>query len=75
MTAPKTRWWKPNEEENCVKFKDKVKRYLKGKEDWKTAYTFQKDATKMVLGMTSDRKKKNKETWWWSTEMQDSIRQ
>ena len=51
-------------------FKNEVKRFLKDKEDWKTASTVLKDAGRKVVRMTSGRKNKNNKTSWWRREGQ-----
>ena len=74
-TEPKIRWWKLNEEEYKTTFKQEVSQALSDREDvnWEEISETVREKAKKVLGMTSGRRKEDKETWWWNEEVQDII--
>ncbi|KAK3527296.1 hypothetical protein QTP86_018600, partial [Hemibagrus guttatus] len=41
--------------------------------DWETTAEVIRETGRKVLGVSSGRRKKDKETWWWNEEVQDSI--
>ena len=72
---PRIRWWKLTED--CAKkdFKRKVEQNLGQTlpEDWKKTTTVIKEIAKSVLGVSSGRRKVDKDTWWWNPEVQICI--
>ncbi|KAK4294257.1 hypothetical protein Pmani_033112 [Petrolisthes manimaculis] len=73
---PRIRWWKLNEDEYSRKFREEVSQVLGDKieEDrWETISEVVRQKAKKVLGVTSGRRKEDKETWWWNEEVQESI--
>ncbi|KAI5094295.1 hypothetical protein C0J45_16019 [Silurus meridionalis] len=77
-TKRKIRCWKLKEEGCSVRFREEVRQGLGGGEEvlddcGTTARVMRKTARK-VLGVTSENRKENKETWWWNEEVQGSIR-
>ncbi|KAK4297143.1 hypothetical protein Pmani_030416 [Petrolisthes manimaculis] len=73
---PRIRWWKLNEDEYSRKFREEVSQVLGDKieEDrWETISEVVRQKAKKVLGVTSGRRKEDKETWWWNEEVQKSI--
>ena len=76
---PKIRWWKLKETRCQEAFRQEVIRILGGKDrlpdEWdKTAEVLSKTA-ETVPGMTFGKRKKDRETWWWNEEVQESIKE
>ncbi|KAK3506948.1 hypothetical protein QTP70_031706 [Hemibagrus guttatus] len=73
----KTRWWKLKKEECCEEFRQKLRQALGGQVvlpvDWETTAEVIRETGRKVLGVSSGRRKEDKETWWWNEEVQDSI--
>ncbi|KAK3552120.1 hypothetical protein QTP86_000784 [Hemibagrus guttatus] len=73
----KTKWWKLKKEECCEEFSQKLRQALGGQvvlpDDWETTAEVIRETGRKVLGMSSGRRKEDKETWWWNEEVQDSI--
>ncbi|KAK3563338.1 hypothetical protein QTP86_021817, partial [Hemibagrus guttatus] len=73
----KTKWWKLKKEECCEEFRQKLRQALGGQvvlpDDWETTAEVIRETGRKVLGVSSGRKKEDKETWWWNEEVQDSI--
>ncbi|KAK3574346.1 hypothetical protein QTP86_005153 [Hemibagrus guttatus] len=73
----KTKWWKLKKEECCEEFRQKLRQALGGQvvlpDDWETTAEVIRETGRKVLGMSSGRRKEDKETWWWNEEVQDSI--
>ncbi|KAK3570879.1 hypothetical protein QTP86_029383 [Hemibagrus guttatus] len=73
----KTKWWKLKKEECCEKFRQKLRQALGGQvvlpDDWKTTAEVIRETGRKVLGVSSGRRKEDKETWWWNEEVQDSV--
>ncbi|KAK3556024.1 hypothetical protein QTP70_000730 [Hemibagrus guttatus] len=73
----KTKWWKLKKEECCEEFRQKLRQALGGQvvlpDDWETIAEVIRETGRKVLGVSSGRRKKDKETWWWNEEVQDSI--
>ncbi|MCJ8749606.1 hypothetical protein PDJAM_G00178220 [Pangasius djambal] len=73
----KTKWWKLKKEECCEDFRQKLKQALGGQvvlpDDWETTEEVIKVTGRKVLGVSSGRRKEDKETWWWNEGVQDSI--
>ncbi|KAK3515217.1 hypothetical protein QTP70_010617 [Hemibagrus guttatus] len=73
----KTKWWKLKKEECCEEFRQKLRQALGGQvvlpNDWETTAEVIRETGRKVLGVSSGRRKEDKETWWWNEEVQDSI--
>ncbi|KAK3544907.1 hypothetical protein QTP86_029244, partial [Hemibagrus guttatus] len=73
----KTKWWKPKKEECCEEFRQKLRQALGGQvvlpDYWETTAEVIRETGRKVLGVSSGRRKEDKETWWWNEEVQDSI--
>ncbi|KAK3545695.1 hypothetical protein QTP70_011252 [Hemibagrus guttatus] len=73
----KTKWWKLKKEECCEEFRQKLRQALCGQvvlpDEWKTTAGVIRETGRNVLGVSSGRRKEDKETWWWNQEVQDSI--
>ncbi|KAK3566596.1 hypothetical protein QTP86_001080 [Hemibagrus guttatus] len=73
----KTKWWKLKKEECCEEFRQKLRQALGGQvvlpDDWETTTEVIRETGRKVLGVSSGRRKEDKETWWWNEEVQDSI--
>ncbi|KAK3507467.1 hypothetical protein QTP70_021829, partial [Hemibagrus guttatus] len=73
----KTKWWKLKKEECCEKFRQKLRQALGDQvvlpDDWETTAEVIRETGRKVLGVSSGRRKEDKETWWWNEEVQDSI--
>ncbi|KAK3538157.1 hypothetical protein QTP70_032551, partial [Hemibagrus guttatus] len=73
----KTKWWKLKKEECCEEFRQKLRQALCGQvvlpDDWETTAEVIRETGRKVLGVSSGRRKEDKETWWWNEEVQDSI--
>ncbi|KAK3544418.1 hypothetical protein QTP86_011156 [Hemibagrus guttatus] len=73
----KTKWWKLKKEECCEEFRQKLRQAMGGQvvlpDDWETTAEVIRETGRKVLGVSSGRRKEDKETWWWNEEVQDSI--
>ncbi|KAK3545436.1 hypothetical protein QTP70_007637, partial [Hemibagrus guttatus] len=73
----KTKWWKLKKEECCEEYRQKLRQALGGQvvlpDDWETTAEVIRETGRKVLGVSSGRRKEDKETWWWNEEVQDSI--
>ncbi|KAK3554745.1 hypothetical protein QTP70_033439 [Hemibagrus guttatus] len=73
----KTKWWKLKKEECCEEFRQKLRQALGGQvvlpDDWETTAEVIRETGRKVLGVSSGRRKEDKETRWWNEEVQDSI--
>ncbi|KAK3573336.1 hypothetical protein QTP86_022730 [Hemibagrus guttatus] len=73
----KTKWWKLKKEECCEEFRQKLRQALGGQvvlpDDWETTAEVIRETGRKVLGVSSGRRKEDKETWWWNEEVQASI--
>ncbi|KAK3551495.1 hypothetical protein QTP70_017380, partial [Hemibagrus guttatus] len=73
----KTKWWKLKKEECCEEFRQKLRQALGGQvvlpDDWETTAEVIRETGRKVLGVSSGRRKEDKETWWWNEEVQDNI--
>ncbi|KAK3548746.1 hypothetical protein QTP70_018779, partial [Hemibagrus guttatus] len=73
----KTKWWKLKKEECCEEFRQKLRQALGGQvvlpDDWETTAEVIRETGRKVLGVSSGRRKEDKQTWWWNEEVQDSI--
>ncbi|KAK3571605.1 hypothetical protein QTP86_015340 [Hemibagrus guttatus] len=76
-TEKKTKWWKLKKEECCEEFRQKLRQALGGQvvlpDDCETTAEVIRETGRKVLGVSSGRRKEDKETWWWNEEVQDSI--
>ncbi|KAK3555793.1 hypothetical protein QTP86_028917 [Hemibagrus guttatus] len=72
-----TKWWKLKKEECCEEFRQKLRQALGGQvvlpDDWETTAEVIRETGRKVLGVSSGRRKEDKETWWWNEEVQDNI--
>ncbi|KAK3530999.1 hypothetical protein QTP70_007855 [Hemibagrus guttatus] len=72
----KTKWWKLKKEECCEEFRQKLRQALDGQvvlpDDWETTAEVIRETGRKVLGVSSGKRKEDKETWWWN-EVHDSI--
>ncbi|KAK3515358.1 hypothetical protein QTP70_018753 [Hemibagrus guttatus] len=68
---------KLKKEECCEEFRQMLRQALGGQvvlpDDWKTTAEVIRETGRKVLGVSSGRRKEDKETWWWNEEVQDSI--
>ncbi|XP_065675781.1 uncharacterized protein LOC136091988 [Hydra vulgaris] len=73
---PKIRWWKLKDEDRCVKFRDEMRQALGDGvlDTWDETSNTVRYVARKILGVTSRQKKKDKETWWWNEEVQESLR-
>ncbi|KAK3559075.1 hypothetical protein QTP86_002989 [Hemibagrus guttatus] len=73
----KTKWWKLKKEECYEEFRQKLRQALGGQvvlpDDWETTAEVIRETGRKVLGVSSGRRKEDKETWWWNEEVQDSV--
>ncbi|KAK3561329.1 hypothetical protein QTP86_030628 [Hemibagrus guttatus] len=73
----KTKWWKLKKEECCEEFRQKLRQALGGQvvlpDNWEATAEVIRETGRKVLGVSSGRRKEDKETWWWNEEVQDSI--
>ncbi|KAK3568982.1 hypothetical protein QTP86_021607 [Hemibagrus guttatus] len=67
----KTKWWKLKKEECCEEFRQKLRQALGGQVVLSAEVI--RETGRKVLGVSSGRRKEDKETWWWNEEVQDSI--
>ncbi|KAK3539638.1 hypothetical protein QTP70_011091 [Hemibagrus guttatus] len=61
----------------CKKKRQKLRQALGSQvvlpDDWETTAEVIRETGRKVLGVSSGRRKEDKETWWWNEEVQDSI--
>ncbi|KAK3543189.1 hypothetical protein QTP70_012289 [Hemibagrus guttatus] len=73
----KTKWWKLKKEECCEEFRQKLRQALGGQvvlpDDWEATAEVVRETGRKVLGVSSGRRKEDKETWWWNEKVQDSV--
>ncbi|KAK3535149.1 hypothetical protein QTP70_004804 [Hemibagrus guttatus] len=73
----KTKWWKLKKEECCEEFRQRLRQALGGQvvlpDEWETTAEVIRETGRKVLGVSSGRRKEDKETWCWNEEVQDSI--
>ncbi|KAK3537905.1 hypothetical protein QTP70_024567 [Hemibagrus guttatus] len=73
----KTKWWKLKKEECCEEFRQKLRQALGGQvvlpDDWETTAEMIRETGRKVLGVSSGRRKEDKETWWWNEEVQGGV--
>ncbi|KAK3530967.1 hypothetical protein QTP70_007276 [Hemibagrus guttatus] len=72
-----TKWGKLKKEERCEEFRQKLRQALGGQvvlpDDWETTAEVIRETGRKVLGVSSGRRKEDKETWWWNEDVPDSI--
>ncbi|KAK3518041.1 hypothetical protein QTP70_033203, partial [Hemibagrus guttatus] len=72
-----TKWWKLKKEECWEEFRLKLRQALGGQvvlpDDWETTAEVIRETGRKVLGVSSGRRKEDKENWWWNEEVQESI--
>ena len=73
---PNIKWWKLKEETTREMFAHEAKNRLGSPfpNDWKETSGTIYSVAKEVLGVTSGRRKMDKETWWWNDEVQEAIK-
>ncbi|KAK3525556.1 hypothetical protein QTP86_034849 [Hemibagrus guttatus] len=61
----------------CKTTRQKLRQALGGQvvlpDDWKTTAEVIRETGRKVVGVSSGRRKEDKETWWWNEDVQDSI--
>ncbi|KAK3554919.1 hypothetical protein QTP86_000947 [Hemibagrus guttatus] len=66
-SVKKTKWWKLKKEECCEEFRQKLRQALGGQvvlpDDWETTAEVIRETGRKVLGVSSGRRKEDKETW------------
>ena len=76
-TEQKIKWWKLTKEEWCADFRTEVRAVLGHVEelpdDWETTATVIRETGRKVLSMSSGQRKEDKETWWWNSEIEESV--
>ena len=74
---PKIRWWKLKKTSCQKAFRQEVTRTLGGKDglldEWDKTAEMLGETTETVLGVTFRKRKRDRETWWWNEEVQESI--
>ncbi|KAK3526026.1 hypothetical protein QTP70_012781 [Hemibagrus guttatus] len=64
-------------EECCEEIRQKLRQALGGQvvlpDDWETTAEVIRETGRKVLGVSSGRRKEDKETWWWNEKVQDSV--
>ncbi|KAK3571302.1 hypothetical protein QTP86_005934 [Hemibagrus guttatus] len=73
----KTKCWKLKKEECCTEFRHKLRQALGGQvvltDDWESTAEVIRETGRKVMGVSSGKRKEDKETLWWNEEVQDSI--
>ena len=76
-TKLKIKWWKLRKDIRCEDFRREVRAVLGHVEefpdDWEITATVIRERGRKVLGMSSWQRKKDKETWWWNSEIQECV--
>ena len=77
--GPKIRWWKLKETSFQEAFRQEVTRILRGEDglpdEWDKIAEMLRKTAKTVLGVTFEKRKGDRETWWWNEEVQKSIKE
>ncbi|KAK3532729.1 hypothetical protein QTP86_028099, partial [Hemibagrus guttatus] len=68
-----TKWWKLKKEECWEKLRQALGGQVVLPDDWETTAELIRVTGRKVLGVSSGRRKEDKETWWWNEEVQDSV--
>ena len=79
MTSVKirnTKWWRLNQVEHREKFVGTMREALQEEEKctWEVVSDVMRKTAQQVLGVTSGKRGKKEETWWWKDEVQDPIK-
>ncbi|KAK3535204.1 hypothetical protein QTP70_004759 [Hemibagrus guttatus] len=69
----KTKWWKLKRRNVRQKLRQALGGQVVLPDDWETTAEVIKVTGRKMLGVSSGRRKEDKETWWWNEEVQDSI--
>ncbi|KAK2913101.1 hypothetical protein Q8A73_007214 [Channa argus] len=73
----RTKWWKLKKEECRLVFREELRQTLGGLEvlpdDWTTTANLIRETGRRVLGVSSGKRKADKETWWWNEAVQECI--
>ncbi|KAK3511359.1 hypothetical protein QTP70_005292 [Hemibagrus guttatus] len=69
----KTKWWKLKKEECCEEFRQALGGQVVLPDNWETTAEVIRETGRKVLGVSSGRRKEDKETWWWNEKVQDSV--
>ena len=76
---PKIRWWKLKETSCQEAFRRETTKILKGENglpnEWNKIAEMLRKTAETVLGVTFDKQKGDRETWWWNKEVQESIKE
>ena len=76
---PEIRWWKLKETSYQEAFRQEVTRTLGGKDrlpnEWDKTEKMLRKTAETVLGVTFEKQKGDRETWWWNEEFQESIKE
>ncbi|XP_042889568.1 uncharacterized protein LOC122264626 [Penaeus japonicus] len=72
---PKIKWWRLREKDFGAKFKLEVDQKMKWEEDntWVDLSNVLRETAMELLGVTTGKKKDEKETWCWNEEVQEAI--
>ena len=75
-STPKTRWWRLKEDVHREAFVERVIGKLGPKfpNDWTETSRAIREAAKETLGVSSGRRKADKETWWWNESVQQALK-
>ncbi|KAK3551164.1 hypothetical protein QTP70_013896, partial [Hemibagrus guttatus] len=77
MAVVNTYFQKREEHSDLQEWRQKLRQALGGQvvlpDDWETTAEVIRKTGRKVLGVSSGRRKEDKETWWWNEEVQDSI--
>ncbi|KAK3524804.1 hypothetical protein QTP86_007611 [Hemibagrus guttatus] len=77
MAVVNTYFQKREEHRVTQEWRQKLRQALGGQvvlpDDWETTAEVIRETGRKVLGVSSGRRKEDKETWWWNEEVQDSI--
>ncbi|KAK3573700.1 hypothetical protein QTP86_032065, partial [Hemibagrus guttatus] len=77
MAVVNTNFQKREEHRVTYKSGQKLRQALGGQvvlpDDWETTAEVIREIGRKVLGVSSGRRKEDKETWWWNEEVQDSV--
>ena len=76
---PRIRWWKLKQDICQDEFREEVRQMLGERvrlpEEWEGTAELLRVAGKKVLGVSSGKRKVDKETWWWNNKVQEIIKQ
>ena len=76
---PKIQWWKLKETSYQEAFRQEVTRILGGKDrlsnEWDKSTKMVRKTAETVLGVTFGKQKGDRETWWWSVEFLERIKE